>query len=110
MSGPISPERATAPRFFSLSLSSDPTGRLATPGTSPLTRSFPPRSFQTMIDPEFADNYGGKKRDRPVGGLGGGGGGGGMGGGGGGGRGFGSNIHGTGRIRGMDHSAPMAGG
>jgi len=64
-----------------------------------------------MIDPEFADNYGGKKRDRPVGGLGGGGGGGGMGGGGGGGgRGFGSNIHGTGRIRGMDHSAPMAGG
>jgi len=64
-----------------------------------------------MIDPEFADKYGGKKRDRPVGGLGGGGGGGGMGGGGGGGgRGFGSNIHGTGRIRGMDHSAPMAGG
>ena len=61
-----------------------------------------------MIDPEFADNYGGKKRDRPVGGP----------------RrrrrrqeeeaeaegGSGSNIHGTGRIRGMDHSAPMAGG
>ena len=65
--------------------------------------------FQTMIDPEFADNYGGKKRDRPVAGMGGGGGGGGgMGGGGGGGRG--SNVHGTGRIRGIDHSAPMAGG
>jgi hypothetical protein len=96
-----------APRQIREDLDTLDTSQPRAPDTpSPSRRTL---SFQTMIDPEFADNYGGKKRDRPVGGMGGGGGGGGgMGGGGGGGRG--SNVHGTGRIRGIDHSAPMAGG
>ena len=95
-----------APRQIREDLDTLDTSQPRAPDTpSPSRRTL---SFQTMIDPEFADNYGGKKRDRPVGGMGGGGGGGGMGGGGGGGGG--SNVHGTGRIRGIDHSAPMAGG
>ena len=63
-----------------------------------------------MIDPEYAERYGQKKgaARRPMGGLGGGGGGGGpMGGDY---RRPGGNVHGASRIRGIDHSAPVAGG
>lgn len=64
-----------------------------------------------MIDPDYAERYGGKKDAprRPIGGVGGGGGGGGGGMGGGGGR-PGGNVHGMSRVRGVNHAAPVAGG
>ena len=66
-----------------------------------------------MLDPEYAESYGAKQRQKRGGGFGGNAGGG-LGGGGGppppgGGR-PGGNVHGASRIRGLDHSAPQVGG
>lgn len=70
-----------------------------------------PHSFQSMLDPEYAESYGSKQAQKRRGGFGGsGGGGGGMGGPGGGIGRPGGNVHGASRIRGLDHSAPQMGG